>query len=537
MDAQNLSNCARVTSPSSDMDLLKAPAKYRSPFVDLGYDLFLVILRHISGEDLDSAITTDGYRFLLPFAVCSRHHYAWVMQAIRGLSLLPLNFTFDSTSRRRSHLPTHVTRVPPFPTTLLPLTSSSPSSLSNTEPSSESSQLVTSSPRTVAQVEEKARNGWSESEATQERTLQQMSPLSRAEASVQPLRVMYPDPLLNERLPRAVARLPSLRILHLFRNSEINDAALHAVAANAPGLQELRIRTARMLSVKGLEALRTLPKLHTLDLSYCHNLGDECSGLLASLPALRVLMVAYWDLSDEGVQIILESDTLRSLSLTACPRITKVSCDAVTRRNQLTTLRLRSSLSLKDEAIASFASCSSLTSLDLSLSRRIGDDGIKRMLSPALHQLSNHSQNANVMEETIGVPNLQSLNLSHCSQFTDETAMSIARHPSLTSVDLSFCHYITDRTAEILAQSPCIETLDLSGTSITDEGVEFLSSLPCLRRLNLARCNSLTYAALRALSTRRTPLKVDLRGCQAISSCALLQFSTSHNRLTFSIDD
>lgn len=421
----------------------RKPAR-RSPFAALGPDLFHLLLSHIAGESMDRPITTDAYRFILPFAVCCTSHYNLTIRAIHGLSLLPLNFTLDRSGHRR--------RPPSFPTALLlsPPTTRSP-------------------------------------------------PLS-----------------LDRHLPRAIARLPELCVLHLFRNSQVCDAALSEIAHAAPNLRELRLRANRSLSVVGLRALQSCSRLAILDLSYCLGLSNECATLLASLPVLHTLLLAYWPISDAFIATLATSTTLRDLCLTACSTLTSTSCLHLANAGRLTALRFRSSPTLDDRAVSHLAQLPTLTTLDLALSRHISDSSLTALSNPE------------------ALPNLHRLTFSQCTNITDNGVIHLSQNHNVRVLDLSFCHHLTDMAVEALTRMLRLESLDIGGCrNVSDEAVRRLTRLPWLCRLGLSRCVALTDRTAEALvKAANAPLEfVDVRNCFAMSSEALEELNGACKQL------
>lgn len=479
------------------------PSHYRSPFVDLGEDLFRKILSYICDQSLDDVLTTDGYRFLLPFAVCSKHHYIYTMQSIRGLSLLPLNFSSSQNKNRK---------IPAFP-----LPSNSPKS------NIVSSQITPATPVSISSPGPKLSLSPSSSFDTNSDmsqptlaifpNLRPPHSFSFAPSRSTSLNSLHRTTLMDTRLARIALSLPSLRSIRLFNNSEISDVGLHMLTSAAPNLEELRLRAVRTVTARGLDALASCPRITILDLSFSRNLGDECAQLIASLPRLRDLYVAYWRITDAFMSTVLQNTSLRRLCVSSCSGLTATSFKLLAEHRRIEWLSVRSNDALGDDALRWIASCPSLTTLDVSLSRRLTDDGLRHFGIPDV-DATDHSA-------------LVSMSLSNIPYLTDESLCTIASGcKALRHLDLSCCKMITDNGVQALCDLNHLESLDLSGcNSLTDQAIDAIVSLPCLTNLKLARCSLLTDAAadsiLDQVSQRQARISIDMRYCNSVSTDAL----------------
>lgn len=475
--------------------VVKLPSTYKSPFVDLGEDIFRRILYYICGEPLEDVITTDGYRCLLPFAVCCKHHYVFTLRTIRGLSVLPLHFARGAPTNRR--------KVPSFSLSfkstepLLPVSSKN-TNISSTSPTVSDPELPVIFPNLKP--------------PTPALTSSRLSSPFQSPSIPVSCRTTF----LDTRLPRMALRLPSLRVIRLFNNSEISDLGLHTLTAAAPQLEELRLRALRTVTVVGLESLKQCSKLRVLDLSYSRNLGDQCGPVIASLPCLQQLHVAYWRISDMFMETILQNKTLLGLCISSCHNITAHSFNLLAQHGRMEWLRLRASDTLSDESLRCIASCKSLKSVDVSFARRVTDDGLGYF---GLRQME--------LEDGEDY-SLNSLTLTNIPYLSDRTLHALAtRCRNLRHLDISHCSMVTDDGIESLRSMENLESLDVSGcTLLTHRAVKAAASLPHLSNLVLARCVGLTDVATDAIveeaqARRSNYLSVDLRHCFSVSAEAL----------------
>lgn len=611
---------------------MSLPPTCKSPFIDLGEDVFRKLLTHIAGESIDGVVTPHAYRHILPFALCNRHHYIWTLSSIRSLAVLPLSYKRDQPSSSSSSDQTQVApstgagtaagagtvderrrkkqsltrskqpKMTPFPTVLLPtppiihttiatstktnlppyhrhyqakmptqerrsLTSLSDTSMSSTtngehgdEHASQSSGLdVHISTQSSSSSTSFATNNFIETKTSPIlwRTTTSRTSIDRSTSVDTTLTLSsatfttttagssaaaytYADPRLSDRLPRFTARLQNLRALHLFRNSEVCDAALiQIVRLTAHSLRELRLRAFRTVSDVGIRHVLTLaPALEVLDLSYCHNIRDMVLvDVMRGLRRLRVLHLGYWTLSEAslGRMLQLRNDEhvshLDMLDLTACS-IHPYCSSSMARlyawidRCHVDQLKLRSTHlfntdfatdvgNMGDGGTVHLMTTPCFSSLDLALTRRLTDSHLRTLLSITSgsntknqnqdaeaeddQEQRHHHQQVVTQQTKPHLAQLRTLNVSHCSLLSDETLNMLITHaPKLTKLDLSFCVNVTSFNA--LAQLTYLQSLNLSGCpTLTNADVAVLSKLPWLSSLSLMRCAGLTDDAVDAL--------------------------------------
>lgn len=157
--------------------------------------------------------------------------------------------------------------------------------------------------------------------------------------------------------------------------------------------------------------------------------------------------------------------------------------------------------------------------------------GIKKIQILSLRK-SNHLKNV-----VVGVPILESLNLSGCYNITDDSLGQtfITKFNNLKVLDLSLCKQITDISLGRIAQSlPNLETLELGGCcNIKDEGLLLIAwGLRKLKHLNLRSCWNISdygISHLAGLSKQAIEANVQLKSleylglqdCQRLSDEAL----------------
>lgn len=432
-----------------------------SPFVDLGPDIFRIILSHLADEPVCSPLSTDGYRRLLPFAVCCTSHYELVTESVRGLAVLPVNFTTRATHHGRSKSP-----VPPFPVVLYGMKRITASCQSRTVTSSQNSLLGAYS-----------------------------NPTRRS---------------LDIDLSDAVSNLPNLRALHLFRTSNVSDNGLATILERLPKLRELRVPSNHQITAHSMKRLAGCPQLQTVDLAYCTGLGDECGQIFRRLPSLKSLSVICWRISDAFVEQVAQCPTLEELDISACYQLKHytIACLA-THAKRLKVLQFRCASHLRDLAMTYLGKCSSLREIDLSMAKNITDEGIAHLADPekmpCLRKLI-ISQCSSLTDDAVMTlsanQNIQSLDLSLCDLITDRAAEWFLHMPGLKELDLTGCPNISDWTVSILAESSRLRHLRLARCPrITDNGLETLCSSPSVpfELVDVKRCEGVTRKGIDSL--------------------------------------
>lgn len=440
-----------------------------SPFVDLGPDIFELLLAYLCGESLSTAISTDAYRRLLPFAICCTQHYHLTIRSIKGLSLLPLHFTQRSSIR--SALP-----VPPFPVALYSFYSPAYHHYSNQ-----------SSRRALGFT---------------------IHPPSRTAS-------------LDVHLPRAVKSFPNLRTLHIYRTTRLSNRGFNALILSLPNLRQLLVSANHHLTLDAIRDLPSCTQLQTLELSYCTGLGDEQSvqggQLIAKLTQLRTLSVAYWNIADQFVEQVSQLPHLETLDLSMCNRLTSRSCFHLARNaKRLRHLKFRCSMHLTDSGLRALAACSTLQSVNFSLARRISDAGVQlfgdanampNLRTVLLSQCQSLTDAA--VSHLSSNQAIRRLDMSYCQCLTARIAQPLARLRNLEEIDLTGCHGITDQVVYVLTQCASLRNISLAYCSqLTDASVSALcSSAHKYNTIDLRKCCGISESALTELSSRCKTLK------------------------------
>jgi len=264
-----------------------------------------------------------------------------------------------------------------------------------------------------------------------------------------------------------LAMLPSLTSLSVMDvgGCAVSDWGLEALAAAAPGLQELCVSELSLLTSEGLRLLSSLRWLRSLDVSGCENVCDAAINVLvAAVPSLTALDVsACWQVSDEGIISLCRLTGLASLTVENC-------------------------WDVSDVGVRRLAALRSLRCLHLSTWQSLCTSGI-----PAIASLRH----------------LSTLHISECLVPSDMDVHLLSRLPQLASLSLDCCEMLSDAALSCLGQMACLATLELSDCrNIRDPGIMSLRPLTSLRSLVISgcRCAPVTTPIGRPIMPPNSPL-------------------------------
>ena len=274
--------------------------------------------------------------------------------------------------------------------------------------------------------------------------------------------------------------------------SGITDGALAVLAGRCRSLRHLSLewKGNGTLTDRGLASLRGC-RLSSLDVHGCRLITDY------------------------GLAGIVQSRTLRHLSLRGCVQLTNSSVRTVgSACPNLQTLDLMWCRNVTDDCLLALSHILSLTSIDLSWCFRIGDAGLCALSSgpnTGLRRVAidgcGRVGGAGIAAISETHVDLQSLSLCACGRVTNGAVRSIATHcPGLAELSLVCCTGVGDGALVDLARHCTgLLVLDLCGCrSVTDDGIVALAQ-GCweLRSLNLRACGDLTDMALLAMASGR----------------------------------
>ena len=356
-----------------------------------------------------------------------------------------------------------------------------------------------------------------------------------------------------------------------YLTSNVTDDDVVRVTREHPNLQSLNLRGCSNITDTSVsEVARRCSNLQTLNLAFCDRITDAAlSEVARECSNLQSLNLMYCrNITDASVlEVARGCSNLQTLNLKACSNITDASVSEVARQcSNLQTLNLEDCENITDAGLAVLSLCLKLDFFDFCKmhARIAGDQCILALCGREDFQrlvefdFSGFTlTNDGLLAVASVCPNLQTLNLSGCSNITDAILLEVARRCSnLQSLDLRHCSNITDAGLAVLSLCLKLDFLDfckkhariagdqcilaLCGRedfqrlvefdffrwySITDASLfEVARVCPNLQSLNLAFCDRITDAALSEVARECSNLQsLNLKSCRNITDASLLE--------------
>lgn len=301
---------------------------------------------------------------------------------------------------------------------------------------------------------------------------------------------------------------PTIEMLDLFLGSAPDDELFRSFG-RLPGLMELRVSSCERVTSRGIDELRPLHRLETLDLGNLtlDDNGAHClldfplkslfvkSGLtsrgvadLANLPLTHLCLSSAFD--DECAMPLGHHPTLIALEL-RCSTLTSHGTGVIGSITQLKRLDLFGG-SLDDAGVEPLQSLASIHTLDLG--------HCKALTSGACTSLGR-------------LGTLRRLSLWGSVGILGEGLIALRTLSDLQVLDLGFLELVTGDLEALLVLSK-LEELSLANTgTLDDESVELLCGLENLQTLDLAH-SAITESSIDRLSRLRKLRALGLHGCQ-----------------------
>ncbi|XP_058958852.2 uncharacterized protein [Pocillopora verrucosa] len=312
-------------------------------------------------------------------------------------------------------------------------------------------------------------------------------------------------------------------------------------------LTHLSLKACPLITDKALEAVAVLKRLKSLNLSQCPQLTDKCFFHIKGLSSLVTLQMDMTKITDRGVCHFLENAA-------SCPNIVNLSLSgtAITDNSlaAMSGLKALKILALSNTKISSLEIVQHLPQLE-----NLNISHCTTLLDDSLAALENHPSllSLNLLSTNIsndGLSHLQGLKLSTLKlpnrlTITDEGLCNL-QGLSLVSLDLSDYIHVTDLGVRSIANMTRLTQLLLSNTKLTDDGMKSLAALRELEELSVDRtvitdegCTVLpNFQQLRilGLSSTRISNKLLLNGtlnhCKVLSKLNLSRTRVSNKRLS-----
>ena len=320
----------------------------------------------------------------------------------------------------------------------------------------------------------------------------------------------------------SLAHLPNLMRLEL-RGAGITDLTVDEIT----GLGQLRYLgfLNSQVSDVGLESIRQLNGLETLNLPSCQRLSNQGLPTIARMSNLRVLNLASTQVTDDGLQSLEALVNLEQLCLSWNRGTTDVGAEILSRLPSLKYLLLfRASLS--DVGLAHLSHCSTLEKLMIretevtssgirSLSKmrllkvlnvsatKIGNEGMDHLSEcQGLEELdvSNTQVGDQGLRSICSLDRLRILNLEQ-TRVTGDGMQHLEKLANLEVLSLANLR-ITDTGLTHLCSLKKLSELKISGTQITDRSLESIALIPSLNVVHLGANTNLSESAVGKLRER-----------------------------------
>jgi Leucine-rich repeat (LRR) protein len=298
--------------------------------------------------------------------------------------------------------------------------------------------------------------------------------------------------------PEALALLqkliaPKTEISFANGSNPLTDKTLQQLAL-LPYLSSVNLTKLELVTDTGISELAKLRKVEILYLSGEYikpAITNESLAKLAQIPALETLVIS---IPTDGAFLtaFAEHPKLRELNI-GNKGLTDAGLTNVTAFPHLEVLDL-SGASITGEGLAFLKNCPQLTSFVMMNNEKFTDQGAANLASlPKLDVLEITSGLSLLLTDAAlksfgTLPELESLRLSQCPQFTDAGIAELAGLSQLTQLDLEGCTQVTDACLAHIGKIKTLERLYLEDcTKLTNAGIAQLQTLQSLKILELKK--------------------------------------------------
>jgi hypothetical protein len=314
---------------------------------------------------------------------------------------------------------------------------------------------------------------------------------------------------LDDGMVASLAGLSSLRSLAL-TNTAITDDAVKTIVELFPGLVELDLSSntgltgAAMKSISSLadlerldlvqtrfndlhtRRLKKLEKLRVLDLRGNMEAGDMTLSVVGGLPAVEAFKHRSTIVSDDGLENLAESKTLRSL--------------------------LAQDFAISNASGQHLAAIPTLESLEIFRCQGFGSEGVLALAPLAKLERLTLRDLPEVDDAALAVlaqlPNLKRLYLHELPSVGDEGLAHLAAAKNLQVLDIWAVPRMTDAAVAAIASLAHLKELSIRETGVSEASLDALAAMPALVSLTFKN-GAVSAAAAEKLSTKKWK-KLDL---------------------------
>lgn len=314
---------------------------------------------------------------------------------------------------------------------------------------------------------------------------------------------------ITDEMVASLSGLSKLRSLAL-TNTAITDEAAKTIVESFPGLIELDLSSntgltgTAMKSISSLadlerldlvqtrfndlhtRRLKKLEKLRVLDLRGNMQAGDMTLGIIGGLPALEAFKHRSTIVSDDGLENLAESKTLRSL--------------------------LAQDFAISNASGRHLAAIPTLESLEIFRCQGFGSEGVLALAPLAKLERLTLRDLPEVDDAALAVlaqlPNLKRLYLHELPSVSDEGLAHLAAAKNLQVLDIWAVPRMTDAAVAALSPLPNLKELSIRETGTSEASLDTIAALPSLVSLTFKN-GAVSSAAAEKLSTKKWK-KLDL---------------------------
>lgn len=323
-----------------------------------------------------------------------------------------------------------------------------------------------------------------------------------------------------------------LEVLDLSRSSGVTNQKL-GMLLDLNHLRVLKLKRCRDLSDMGLLHLAALKNLEHLNLARCLNVSDDgVANLVAGSNSLKSLNLKFcYKITDAGIHSVAQLVSLTALNCSHCRHVSDQGMLGLMKLTGLLTLKISDCDRITDQGIAAVATFAKLTSLHAVMERTLEQqktDETLRLIGANLQNLQTlkitFGENMSILgvKNLKGLSHLRELKIGRVSMPTDELFQELGSIPSLEILKVDRCWTIFERSIFYLRNLDNLRELGFKGSNafveFSDEALETLSVLKPLRSISISNFRRLTGATLRAL-TSLTNLQII--SCQSIDHSSL----------------
>jgi Leucine-rich repeat (LRR) protein len=290
--------------------------------------------------------------------------------------------------------------------------------------------------------------------------------------------------ITDEAVETIVASFPDLTELDLSSNTGLTGAAMKSISALA-SLERLDLVQTRFNDLH-TRRLKKLENLRVLDLRGNMQAGDMTLKIIGELPSLAAFKHRSTIVSDDGLENLAESKTLRSL--------------------------LAQDFLISSESGKHLAAIPTLESLEIFRCQGFGSEGVLALAPLDKLERLTLRDLPEVDDAALAVlaelPNLRRLYLHELPSVGDAGLAHLAAAKNLEVLDIWALPRMTDAAVEVIAALPNLKELSIRETGVSEASLEKIAAMPALLSLTFKN-GDVSPTAAEKLSTKKWK-KLDL---------------------------